>query len=162
RQFASPLIFLLDARATGRSRNVRERYSCVLRNFTENILAIDQLEPPTPQRLEIDTELSEVPLLVVTHVADHVGRIQRFAAYKTLLNPIHFTRRRNDEVTFRKIGERTVVEVRRVLVSQEGPERRDRPEKSERVCHVLAVRELGREIVIHNEFEQAQMVSMLE
>src|SRR5665213_1098168 len=68
--------FLLDPRAARPSRDVRVRDARIFVDFAKQVLAVDQLEPPSPQRLKVEAQPLEFLLLQIGHEPDQFRLVE--------------------------------------------------------------------------------------
>src|SRR6202020_779382 len=80
-------ILLLDPRATRDAAHVWMSDASVLVNLTEQVLAVDQLQPTPAEPIEGQAQPVEVLLLAVDHVADYLGFQARRTRAKQLPKP---------------------------------------------------------------------------
>ncbi len=87
------------------------RYARIFIDFAEQILAVDQLEPPAPERLEVETQPLELLLLQVGHQPDELGLVQAARIDEAFAQPVACPRAGHDEIHLAEIGELAVIDV---------------------------------------------------
>jgi len=102
-----------------------------------------------------------LPFLGLCHDAYDVSRGGLPEGLEALVDAVPGTRPGNNEFHFRKIRQRTVVNVGDELVRQKVANHRVRPQEPEPLVHRLTPLQLSWYAVPHHAFDQAQMVTML-
>ena len=92
----------------------------VLVDFTEQVLAVDQLQPAAPiETGEAQSEASEVSLLRITHVADQLRFDSASSGAEAFADAVPRSRSRDDEIHLIEVDHGGVVDVDDQLVGQE-------------------------------------------
>src|SRR4030042_4691691 len=92
---------------------------CILVNFTEQGLAIDQLKRSPEKALKIKATTRELLRLAPSHTLDEFNFIQPSEVCETFANPVACARPRHDEFHLRELSDFTVVDISDQLIGQE-------------------------------------------
>src|SRR5665647_1474005 len=114
---------LLDPGALTDARRVRVRGARVLVRLAEQVLTVDQRQPPTEQVLEVEPVPIELFLLVIDSPPDDVLWGEAISVDEALRNTAACARPRDDERVLVEVDERRVVQVDRQLEREERPQR---------------------------------------
>src|SRR6202051_4567120 len=90
----------------------------ILTDFTEKVLAIDQLQRSSPQRAKMESQPHKLLLLNIRHHADDVRRRELPYALEAFVDSISGTWAGYGEFHFREIGQGAVIDVCNELVSK--------------------------------------------
>src|SRR3989304_2726887 len=120
----SPTLLKLDACPTGVTRDLRIGNASVLIHLAEQVLTIDELKRATPERLESETESVELIVCELGNRANYVGLGETSDIREALADSIARTRASYDEVHFREVEKRAVIQIDGELERKEFPERR--------------------------------------
>lgn len=132
-------ILLLDTYAARQTGHIGVVNSCILVDFTEQILAIDQLQGPAPERLEFDPAPEEFLILMLRHPSSYVRLGVGTAIGETFLNARPRPGTGSNEFHLRKVQQSRVVEIGHILVGAEVANRRIRTDQFKRLLHRPAV-----------------------
>jgi len=115
-------VYLLYTLPVRDSSDLRMSDPRVLRNLAEQILAVDWLQSPSKQAIEVKPSLRELYFLPVGHPLDHVFRGTPTGRAKTLGDAVQRARPGDHKLGLVEIEQRRVVEVDRILESEETAE----------------------------------------
>ena len=111
---------LLDARPARVASDLWVGHPGVLVDFTEQVLAVDQLQPAAPiEPGEAESEASEVLLLRITHVADQLRFDSSSFGAEAFADAVPRSRSRDDEIHLIEVDQCGVVDIDDQLVGQE-------------------------------------------
>ena len=82
------LELLLYADTAGLSRDLRVRHARIFVDLAEQVLAVDQLQSPPPERLEVDAQPLKLLLLKVRHQSDQLWLVQAARIDKTFAQAV--------------------------------------------------------------------------
>lgn len=114
---------LLD---TGASRDAGYLGMCdpsIFADLTEQVLAIDELQRATPERLKGKSEPLELAILPVLHAADDVFSCELAGILEAFGDAVTRTGAGNDEAVLGKVDQRRVIDVDRKLEGEKIAER---------------------------------------
>ena len=110
---------MLDARPAGDTACLGVRYTGIFIRFAKQVLAVNKLQGPSPQVFKGDTQALKLLLLPVGHIPDYVGLRIAAKAAEALADAIPGTRAGHHKIHLTEAGQRTVVDVNGILISQE-------------------------------------------
>ena len=133
----------------------------VLVDLAEEVLAVDRLEAPSPQRLELESQPLELHLLTVDHQLDYRPVGQPGLVGEHLVDSVPGSGAGRGELALGEIGNRAVVHVGRVLVRQEVADSRVADQDAERSFHRFSLLQLSGDLLAHHPGNQLQVAPVL-
>jgi len=141
---------LLDPSTTGGAVCFRKANTCILVDFTEEVLNIDKLKLSRAQALEVNSAGPELLLLVLGHRSDDIPIGVLCVFGETLRNSATGARSRNDELGFLEVDGIAVVQINGVLVGEEIAKKRIRAQQIKKSLQRPAGDNLPRQAIIHH------------
>jgi hypothetical protein len=115
---------LFDPRPVGDALHVRVTLASILSHLAKKVLAVDQLQRPSPEGSERDPEPLELDVLTLLHEPDHLGWGEAANILETLLDAVECPRPRYHKLILAERRNLAVVNVCDELVRQEIADRR--------------------------------------
>ena len=117
-------VHLLDPGTIICSPDFRVHHAGVLGHFAEEVLAVDQLEGPSPQGMELQSQPFELLFLPVRDKFDDVCLVEAAEVAESLADAVQRPGSRYNKLHLGKIANLAVIQIGHELVAQEVPDSR--------------------------------------
>src|SRR6266702_4130253 len=153
-------VLLLDPRTSRVARDLWVDHSGVLAHLAEEVLAVDELKGPPPQRGEDESEQIELSIRSLGDDSHDIGVTQPSAIDEALTNAVPGSGSHRDEVHLRKGNELAVVQVNGKLEREKIPQRRKAPKDLDDLLQRTCASNSSWRAFAHHVFEQAKVVAV--
>ena len=154
-------IDLLDAGTIADAFEIRVLDAGILRDLAEEVLAVDELEPPAPEVTEPEAEPFELVLLTLGDHPDEVRFGQATKFREALSDTVQGTGAGDDELHLREVGDVAVVQVSHELVGEEIADGWVGTQQTEDVSHRACPCDLLRHLVRHHPLNELEVIAVL-